>query len=143
MLVIAGYTERPESRAALERAVEEARLRSAELHVVHSVQERPTESPSQIQQWGQKVDRARADGAAFEARMRDLGITARYEVIAASPASAAEHLLGLADRRRAELIVIGLRRRSPVGKLVLGSVSRDVLLGAACPVLAIKARSNG
>lgn len=39
----------------------------------------------------------------------------------------------------AELLVLGMRRRSPVGKAFLGSVVQDVLLGAECPVLAVKA----
>ena len=50
----------------------------------------------------------------------------------------AEQVLGVADDVAAELVVIGLRRRSPVGKLIMGSTSQRVLLGAHCPVLAVK-----
>jgi nucleotide-binding universal stress UspA family protein len=50
-----------------------------------------------------------------------------------------EALLNEAERVGAELIVIGVRRRSAVDKLVLGSVAREVLLRANCPVLAVKA----
>jgi nucleotide-binding universal stress UspA family protein len=50
----------------------------------------------------------------------------------------AEEVLKVATETDAELVVIGLRRRSPVGKLIMGSTSQRVLLGAHCPVLAVK-----
>jgi len=49
------------------------------------------------------------------------------------------YILKLAQLEDAELIVIGLRHRSPVGKLLLGSTSQQVLLDASCAVLAVKA----
>ena len=51
----------------------------------------------------------------------------------------AEDLVKVAEDTGAELIVIGLRRRTPVGKLILGSNAQRVLLDAPCPVLAVKA----
>ena len=51
----------------------------------------------------------------------------------------AEDLINVAEEVSADLIVIGLRRRSPVGKLILGSNAQRILLDAPCPVLAVKA----
>ena len=53
---------------------------------------------------------------------------------------ASESLLTAAREIDADLIVIGLRRRSPVGKLITGSSAQAVLLDAPCPVVAVKAK---
>jgi nucleotide-binding universal stress UspA family protein len=50
----------------------------------------------------------------------------------------ADHVLEVAEQTGAELIVIGLRRRTAVGKLILGGSAQRILLDAACPVLAVK-----
>jgi nucleotide-binding universal stress UspA family protein len=55
----------------------------------------------------------------------------------------AEAILRVAAEKDARLIVIGVRRRTPVGKLILGSTSQQVLLDASCPVLAVKAAKSG
>ena len=55
----------------------------------------------------------------------------------------ASDILEVATQREAELVVIGLRRRSPVGKFMLGSNSQAILLSAECPVLAVKAPHSG
>lgn len=51
----------------------------------------------------------------------------------------AEDLVEVAEESEGELIVIGLRRRTPIGKLILGSNAQRILLEASCPVLAVKA----
>jgi nucleotide-binding universal stress UspA family protein len=51
----------------------------------------------------------------------------------------ADDLIAVAEEVAADFIVIGLRRRSPVGKLILGSNAQRILLDAPCPVLAVKA----
>src|SRR3954451_10217198 len=51
----------------------------------------------------------------------------------------ADDLVNVAQEVDAEIIVIGLRRRSPAGKLILGSNAQRVLLDAPCPVFAVKA----
>ena len=51
-------------------------------------------------------------------------------------------VLETAEQLDARLIVVGLRRRTPVGKLLMGSVAQRILLGAACPVLSVKPGST-
>jgi nucleotide-binding universal stress UspA family protein len=48
-------------------------------------------------------------------------------------------LVNVAEEVGADFLVIGLRRRTPVGKLILGSDAQRILLDATCPVLAVKA----
>jgi nucleotide-binding universal stress UspA family protein len=119
--IVVGYSSRPEGRAALARALSEARLRGAALVVVNT-------SPD-----------ADAEGLADQLAASGLG----YEITTAVDAQdSAEELLRTAETTGADFIVIGLRRRSPVGKLLLGSNAQRVLLDAACPVLAVKAEPD-
>ncbi|WP_370247460.1 universal stress protein [Nocardioides sp.] len=121
--VVVGYVPKPEGEAALERAIEEATLRGAALVVVNSHRERGD---------------GEVDLGAVRARLEDSGIA--YEVRQlARGFEAAEDLVSVAESHDADLIVIGLRRRTPVGKLILGSNAQRVLLDAHCPVLAVKA----
>jgi nucleotide-binding universal stress UspA family protein len=50
----------------------------------------------------------------------------------------AEVVLGAVSERKASRLVIGVKRRSPVGKAFLGSVSQQLLLRSPVPVLAVK-----
>lgn len=129
--VVVGYVPKPEGEAALDRAIEEAKLRSSKLVVVNS------------QRGGQSFDseaalKSDSELAAVRAKLDDSGVEydVRQLVRGFEPA---EDLISLAEANSAELIVIGLRRRSPVGKLILGSNAQRVLLDAPCPVLAVKA----
>ena len=129
--VVVGYVPKPEGEAALARAVAEARLRDAKLVVVNSHRggtEFDADASTQAERELNSV-RKQLEGSGVEYDVRQL-------VRGFEPA---EDLISIAEASDAELIVIGLRRRSPVGKLILGSNAQRVLLDAHCPVLAVKA----
>ncbi|WP_432540993.1 universal stress protein [Kineococcus sp. SYSU DK002] len=74
------------------------------------------------------------------------GIAREDERWVGPPASApapAEDLLDTAQELDVAMIVVGVRRRSPVGKFLMGSQAQSILLGASVPVVAVKAGGSG
>ena len=129
--IVVGYVPKPEGKAALHRAAEEARLRNSRLVVVNSHRGgREFDSGDAIESEAQLEE--------VKNELREAGVEheVRQLVRGMDPA---EDLVNVATEVGAEFIVIGLRRRSPVGKLILGSNAQRVLLDAPCPVLAVKA----
>ena len=129
MTIVVGYVPTPEGEAALDAAIAEARLRDQPLHVVNSSRgdalvDQRFASEEVLAQVRAKLEAA---GVVHELDQRMAGHDASDEVVDA------------ADRVKASLIVIGLRRRTPTGKLITGSQAQRILLDAHCPVLAVKA----
>lgn len=122
MTVVLGFLGTPESRAALGHAIRECTVRRDDLIVV---------APTSV------ADDASfaADLALAHASLGKQDITLRA---VASEDAVATELVDLSYEDTVDLVVVGLRRRSPVGKLVLGSMSQTVLLEAQCPVTAVK-----
>lgn len=131
MGVIVGFVRSPEGRVALDRAIEEAKLRSTRLTVIHSHRGSERDELDTVLEY-------REEFAALEAKLAAAGVDFKL-VEYARDNSPAEDLMQAAKDEGADLIVIGIRRRSPVGKLILGSNAQDVLLAADCAVLAVKA----
>ena len=131
MAIVVGYVPSPEGREALRRGAEEARLRGTKLIVINSNRGgRDLTSSDAARQEADLADvRAQLGRDAIEHEVRLL-------VRGLEPA---EDLIAVAEEEGADFIVIGLRRRTAVGKLILGSNAQRVLLEATCPVLAVKA----
>lgn len=127
MGIVVGYLATPEGRAALDAAVEEARRRSVAVVVVLSV--RPDETAERRAEVEQALARVRED-------LSGLGV--EHDVRLLDGGDVADDLISTAEAVSAQLVVLGLRRRSPVGKLILGSNAQRVLFDAPCPVLTVK-----
>ena len=130
MRIATGFLTSAEGQAALDAAVTEAEARGAKLLVVHSQKGGERDELEQIRAYDEAFDRATKD---LDARGVDYEVK-RY-VRGMSPA---EDLLQCAKDEDVDLLVIGIRRRSPVGKLIMGSNAQDIILQADCPVLCVK-----
>jgi nucleotide-binding universal stress UspA family protein len=130
--IVVGWMPNPYGRAAVAQAIVEARNRGHRLVVVNA-----TKGDAIVD------ERYAGDGdlAALERELEASGVP--HEIRQSMGADVGDQVLAAAEEVSASLVVIGLRRRSPVGKLLLGSVAQRILLGAGCPVLAVKPGDPG
>lgn len=82
-----------------------------------------------------RVEVVKAQVEAAAQGLRDEGYEVRSTVQVSTIGLGAE-LARIADNAGADLIVIGLAKRSRVGKALLGSDAQTVMMNATCPVLA-------
>lgn len=127
MTIVVGYSPSGQGIAALRAAVRYAKRQREPLVVASHLYNDPelgsTAAPeSTVRAALQEAGAGHVDATVRTCTDSDIG----------------EFLLTVADETGASLLVIGLRRKSPIGKLNLGASARKVLLGAPCPVLAVK-----
>ena len=130
MTVAVAHQVSPTSRQALVAAVQEARFRGTDLAVIHVVEsiDRDREEAYRL---GVSDEIEKAVGV-------ESGVSWQLH-LATAGADLSGALLRLVEQVGADLLVIGARRRSPVGKALMGSVAQTVILEADLPVLVIKA----
>ena len=127
MSIVIAYSPDIYGRAALDHGLAEAQLRETSLVVVNvtrgdSLVDSHYAHEDEVQQ---VMDRLEAEG---------VEATVRRDVVL----DIADAVLAVAEEEDATLIVVGVRHRTPVGKMLLGSVAQRVILDASCPVLAVK-----
>jgi nucleotide-binding universal stress UspA family protein len=128
--IIVGYAPSPTGRLALDRAIQEAKLRGSRLLVVLSM-------------WGgrkmglEDVEASRRALDEAESHLKTQGVTYELRELVRGK-SPAQDLADLAAEEKADLLVIGYRHRSKSGKYFLGSDAQDILLAAPCPVLLVR-----
>ena len=126
--IVIGYVPTPVGEAALEAGLAEAKAHGDDVVVLNSPRRRSTVD-------GELIDQAAADE--LVARAAAAGVTARVDQSDHGD-DIVETFTRVADAASARLVVIGLRRRSPVGKLVTGSDAQRLLLDLDVPILAVK-----
>jgi len=127
MSIVIAYSPDIYGRAALAHGLNEALLRETRLVVVNatrgdSLVDSHYAHEDEVQQ---VLDQLAAEGVDAKVR-RDV------------VPDIADAVLAVAEEEGATLVVVGIRHRTPVGKMLLGSVAQRVILDADCPVLAVK-----
>lgn len=115
MTVMIARADTPEGQAAFDAGLTEASRRNEDAVIFHLGGD-----VSDIE--ATEVNGVRVTHRTPDARSRD----------------ATGDLLDVAEEVDASLIVVGVKHRSPMGKLLLGSAAQQILLEAAAPVLAVK-----
>ena len=127
MSVVIGFIPDEYGEAALTAGLEEAQRRQTGVVVVNSTK-------------GDALIDKRYVGAqgmvTLEQRLAESGV--EHELRQTMGRDIADEILAVAADVDADAIVIGIRHRSPVGKLIMGSVAQRVIIDAACPVIAVK-----
>jgi nucleotide-binding universal stress UspA family protein len=132
----------PTSARATDEAFDAARRLGAELLVVSVIDATSLRLPGG--RFHARVDqvRERRQAAAQELveRGRREGVRVTFLVWEGEPA---ESILEVAHAEEADLIVLGSHGRGPIGRLILGSVSRYVVQHAAVPVVVVRRDADG
>lgn len=148
--VLAAYKPSQLGDAVLAAAQAEARLRDAELLIARHVKaERasvsgplalldPSSEYAAVGGGGShEIDKLRQDLDALASQIRSHGVRCEA-VLLVGGENHADAILDLVRNAHADLIVVGIQRRSRVGKVVLRSEAQRILLEAECAVLAVK-----
>jgi len=127
MSVVVGYIPNEYGEAALSEALLEAQRRGTDLVVVNT-----TRGDSLVdRKYVGELSRS-------ELERRLAAAPVNVELRQTMGADVADEILGVAREVAAEAMVIGIRHRSQVGKLLMGSIATRLLMEAPCPVVAVK-----
>ncbi|WGW12932.1 universal stress protein [Saxibacter everestensis] len=130
MTILVGYTPNREGEAALDYAIKQAEFFAEDLLVVNAAAEQTQADDLRL------IDEQQANRIRTWLAETPLSYDVRKYI---RGKDAAEEIIELSEKHQVSLIVLGIRKRSPVGKLLLGSVAQSVLLRATVPVTTVKA----
>ena len=128
MIIAVGYTPNPLGQAVLLAGIKEARTRGGSLVVLNSSRGDAIS--------GTPVTPSRPTSSGCAPRTEaGVEFSIRQEVRGKEPS---EEMVDLLHEVDASLCVIGIRRRTAVGKMLLGSNANRILMDAPCHVLSVK-----
>ena len=130
MKILVGYDGSKVADDVIKLAHLHAKAFKADVYIVRSMEQDPALKKEDIDRAESKLEKLRTSF-----RADDIPCEAQTSVSYQSPG---EDLVNYAKDNSIDQIIIGIRRRSRVGKLVFGSTAQYVILEAPCPVLTVK-----
>ena len=130
MKILVGFDGSKVSEAAIELAVKHAQTFGAQIFLVQSMVGGP-EVPKMNFQNNERQLKYHQN----EFQKKEIECESLLSVRGLEPG---EDLTRLAEEHEVDEIIVGVRRRSKVGKLVFGSTAQYVILNAPCPVVTVK-----
>jgi nucleotide-binding universal stress UspA family protein len=130
MKILVGYDYSTVTQDVLALAKQHAKAFNAEVHLLRSMAQNPEMQRDTVQQAEENLDHVKREFAT-------LGLDCDTHVVV-NNLSAGEDIVEFAEQNGIDLIVIGVRRRSKVGKFLFGSNAQLIILTAPCPVLTVK-----
>lgn len=127
MTIVVGYTPNEYGDIALAHGIDQAKKRRSALVVVNA-----TKGDSYVDNRFATKDQL----ADLDVELSSAGV--EYDVRQSMGSDVPEQVLKVVDEVKAELLVIGIRHRSAVGKMLMGSVAQRLLLDSPAPILAVK-----
>ncbi len=128
MKILVGYHGSNESKRALDVAREHAKAFNAKVYIVHS---KVTDLP----QKGHEKDKETLEKVKSSLEKENISCETFLTIMNTLPG---EHLVNFAEKNEIDEIIVGVRMRSKVGKLILGSTAQYVILKGPCPVATVK-----
>ena len=130
MKILVGYDGTNSAKEALNLAKEHAKAFDASVDVITSMQKGTEHQREDIEQAERGLEYAKS---VFE----DSAIVCNTHLLIRG-LSPGEDMVEFAAENQVDEIIVGVKRRSKVGKLLMGSTAQYVILQADCPVVSVK-----
>ena len=130
MKILVGYDGSKVTDDVIKLAHKHAKAFKADVYIVTSLEQDAGLEKEDIDKAESKLEKLKTPF-----RADDIPCETQTSVSYQSPG---EDLVNYAKDNSIDQIIIGIRRRSKVGKLVFGSTAQYVILEAPCPVLTVK-----
>ena len=128
MRILVCYSDKPRGMAAIELAQAHAVKWQAEIEVVWAIRREKALAQKEVQKIEEELE-ANVD------RLFVGSDVAHNQHLLIHTTTPGEQIVEFAEQIKANMIVLGLKKRSLVGKMIFGSNAQYIILHAPCPVM--------